>query len=427
MHGPTRPVRIVCALVVGLSWAASPALAQVADAPSTDAWPSPARPVDAWPYSMHPEDAARAAAPPADTRSPDTRSRDTRSPDAPSADTPPADTPPAEAPPAQSPEPDPTLPPNDPASDAPPVDAPSADAPPADAPPADTPESPDAPADEAQVVEAPSGIPAQLANWVTATNDNGGRPFIIVDKVAADVFIFDAYGLLEGAAPVLVGLAAGDDSADGVGERDLSAITPDQRTTPAGRFVAQFGYAAGGKKVLWVDYADAISLHPVVTTNRKERRLERIRSSDPEDHRISYGCINVPAAFYRDVVLPTLGDGSAVVYVLPESKSVADVFPAFAIAAGISAAPPVATVDDAAPPDQGADPTLPPPGSPEAASEASADPTLPQATSPEAAAEASADPQAPAPASVRSAAGDAPRAAADQGRPASNATLFGPQ
>src|SRR3974390_1536313 len=149
-----------------------------------------------------------------------------------------------------------------------------------------------------------SSAAAQVADWVTASGDNQGRPFVIIDKVGASVFVFRSDGRLRGAAPVLVGLARGDDSVAGVGERKLSAIGPDERTTPAGRFIARFGRAGGAHhRVLWVDYGDAISMHPVVTTNPKEPRLQRIRSSAPEDHRISYGCINVPAKFYENVVL----------------------------------------------------------------------------------------------------------------------------
>jgi hypothetical protein len=186
----------------------------------------------------------------------------------------------------------------------------------------------------ARTVERPSGIVAELAAWAVASGDNDGRPFVIVDKPAADVFVFDARGRLKGSAPVLVGLAPGDGSAAGVGERDLAAIPPDQRTTPAGRFVAAFGAADGDRRVLWVDYADAISLHPVVTSNPRERRLQRLRSPLPEQHRITYGCINVPAAFYRDVVLKAFAGGGGVVYVLPDTRPLAEVFPAFARARG---------------------------------------------------------------------------------------------
>ena len=106
-------------------------------------------------------------------------------------------------------------------------------------------------------------------------------------------------------------------SSPGVGDRELSDIKPEDRTTPAGRFVAKFGTASGNRKVLWVDYATAISLHPVVTRNKKERRLQRLKSPSPEDNRITYGCINVPAEFYAKVVRRLFKDATGVVYILP--------------------------------------------------------------------------------------------------------------
>jgi hypothetical protein len=170
---------------------------------------------------------------------------------------------------------------------------------------------------------------ALLSNWVTASGDNGGLPFMVIDKVAAKVFLFDAQGQAVGATPALFGITAGDDSAAGVGDRELSDIKPEDRTTPAGRFVAKFGRASGNRTVLWVDYATSISLHPVVTTNKKERRVQRLRSATADDNRITYGCINVPAKFYQHVVRPLFTDTSGIVYILPETKYLFEVFPAF--------------------------------------------------------------------------------------------------
>ena len=180
----------------------------------------------------------------------------------------------------------------------------------------------------------PTGITAQLSEWVTATDDNGDLPFIIVDKLGARIFAFDAGGQFLGSSPVLVGLARGDDSAPGIGDLKLSQISPDQRTTPAGRFVAGFGDSNGHGTMLWVDLPDAISLHPVMSVSPGEHRLQRIKSLDPKQHRISYGCINVPKVFYDDVVLTALAGGNAVVYILPDTKAIDDVFPAFAATLG---------------------------------------------------------------------------------------------
>jgi hypothetical protein len=109
----------------------------------------------------------------------------------------------------------------------------------------------------------------------------------------------------------------------------LSDIRSQERTTPAGRFVASLGYNFNRKDVLWVDYKNAVSLHRVITTNPKERRLERLASPTPLDRRISYGCINVPAKFFDNVVRPTFTGTSGIVYVLPENRSISEIFKSY--------------------------------------------------------------------------------------------------
>jgi len=166
----------------------------------------------------------------------------------------------------------------------------------------------------------------RVADWVVDSGDNHGLPFVIVDKVDAKVFVFYADGRLRGAAPALLGLARGDDSVPGIGNRKMSSMRPEERTTPAGRFVASLGCNLHGKDVLWVDYNGAVSLHRVVTNNPKERRLQRLASPTPLDKRISYGCINVPATFYNNVVSPAFTGTYGIVYVLPESRSISEIF-----------------------------------------------------------------------------------------------------
>jgi hypothetical protein len=183
--------------------------------------------------------------------------------------------------------------------------------------------------DEAQASTPASETVTELEAWVVASGDNGGLPFAIIDKLGAEVFVFSADGQLIGAAPALLGLARGDDSVPGIGDRKLSSIRPKERTTPAGRFVASFGRIPGEEDVLWVDYETAVSLHAVISTSPKERRLARLQSPTGADNRITFGCINVPTAFYKKVVRPAFTGTNGVVYVLPDTKALDEVFPAF--------------------------------------------------------------------------------------------------
>jgi len=168
-----------------------------------------------------------------------------------------------------------------------------------------------------------------LADWVVDSGDNHGLPFAIVDKVDAKVFVFNKDGQLRGATPALVGLTRGDDTVPGISGRKLSSIRPSERITPAGRFVTALDYNSGGQRILWVDYDAGIALHPVVTTNPKENRLQRLATPTPLDNRISYGCINVSAKFFKSVVTPAFTGTDGVVYILPEVHSFHEVFPAY--------------------------------------------------------------------------------------------------
>ncbi|MDB5698092.1 MAG: hypothetical protein JWN69_896, partial [Alphaproteobacteria bacterium] len=142
--------------------------------------------------------------------------------------------------------------------------------------------------------------------------------FLVVDKVEAKVFAFDAQGRLLGSSAALVGVARGDVSPAGIGDRRLADIAPAERITPAGRFEAALGRNLAAKDILWIDYGAALSLHRVATGVPSERRLQRLATPTALDNRISYGCINVPAAFYDGVVLPLFRPANGVVYILPE-------------------------------------------------------------------------------------------------------------
>lgn len=178
-------------------------------------------------------------------------------------------------------------------------------------------------------LEQASDAARKLADWIVESGDHTDLPFVIVDKVEAKIFVFFADGRLRGTAPALLGLAVGDKSVPGIGDRPLSSIRPDERTTPAGRFVAALDHNIKGKEILWVDYDLAVSIHPVLIGKPKDRRLERLMTPTPLDNRISYGCINVPAKFFEDVVRPSFVGTEGIVYVLPETRALNEVFKSY--------------------------------------------------------------------------------------------------
>ncbi len=167
-----------------------------------------------------------------------------------------------------------------------------------------------------------------LANSVVQTRDNRGQPFAIIDKVQASLFVFQADGRVQGSSPILLGSARGDESVPGIGQRPIKDIRPSERTTPAGRFAIEAGRNAQGEDIFWIDYDAAVSMHRVRASNPKERRLERLATATPRDNRISYGCINVPVAFFNTVVKPAFQGHPGVMYVLPETRPAREVFSA---------------------------------------------------------------------------------------------------
>jgi len=109
---------------------------------------------------------------------------------------------------------------------------------------------------------------------------------------------------------------------------------PWQRITPAGRFFAEEDLNLKGQRVLWVDYDTSIAIHKLPAKRTAQRRHERILSADPAQHRITYGCINVPPAFYEKVVHALFKRKGGMVYVLPESTPLKTVFKSYDVGDG---------------------------------------------------------------------------------------------
>jgi len=191
----------------------------------------------------------------------------------------------------------------------------------------------------------PPAIQAFAAWAVSHHPEQAGRPWAVLDKQRARLYLFDQSGTLTATTVVLLGSAVGDDSVPGIGDRKISEILPFEKTTPAGRFDTEPGTNLQGEDIVWVDYDAAISMHRVRPL-KGERRLQRLASRTARDNRISYGCINVPAAFYDQWLKPSFGRAAGVLYVLPETRSAAAQFgaalPATATAPAMSTVPPLA-------------------------------------------------------------------------------------
>ena len=174
--------------------------------------------------------------------------------------------------------------------------------------------------------DRPTQAVRHMADWVVSHQDNGAAPFLVIDKVDARLYVFRPDGALLGTTPVLLGAARGDDAYPGIGQVPVPDVMPWQRTTPAGRFVTRPGFDDEHHDVVWIDYDAAVALHRVIDKVRSERRPERLASPIADDRRISYGCVNVPIAFFDHVIAPLFGARRGVAYIIPEVRSFRAVF-----------------------------------------------------------------------------------------------------
>ncbi|WP_230483768.1 hypothetical protein [Sphingomonas sp. Leaf21] len=184
------------------------------------------------------------------------------------------------------------------------------------------------PAAQPDPVLLPSPEAQRVISWVGASQDNHGLPWAVVDKKNATLFLFAADGTQMAAVPVLIGIMPGDEASPGVGTKTLASLGPAEKTTPAGRYLAKFGMPIGGERVLWVDYATSVALHPIPKdAGAREKRRERMLSPTPDDNRITFGCINVPQAFYTRQLRTAFRRKGGYVYILPDTKTMEEVFP----------------------------------------------------------------------------------------------------
>lgn len=172
----------------------------------------------------------------------------------------------------------------------------------------------------------PSEATLEAVRAIQARGIPDHGPFVVLDKVAARLWVFDEQARNLGSSPVLLGAAQGDESVPGIGTRPIAAIRPHERTTPAGRFRLEPGRNHQGEDIFWVDYDAAVSLHRLRRSPPAERRPERMASDTPADNRISYGCINLPPSFYDETIRPLFASGRGWIYVLPETRPVQSIF-----------------------------------------------------------------------------------------------------
>jgi len=186
---------------------------------------------------------------------------------------------------------------------------------------------------QGELLSALEGVDASpdaryVEHWIREKGDDHGRPFVIVDKKAARIFVFGTGGKLVGESSTILGQSRGDVPVPGAGQKNPSDLLPYERKTPAGRFESQPGRNLHGEPVVWVDYDSGIAIHRVRPGISQMQRVSSLATEDPTNKRLSLGCVVVPEEFFWSVVIPTMGHTRGVVYVLPEDEPVQALFTA---------------------------------------------------------------------------------------------------
>jgi hypothetical protein len=161
---------------------------------------------------------------------------------------------------------------------------------------------------------------AEVAARPVAHDARDGRPFAIVDKRQALLSVYAADGRLIGRTAALLGLTPGDIEPASARGKAPSALQSHERVTPAGRFEAVPGRNLSGERVVWFNYDNNLAIHRLRPVSAAQRREECLASANAQDHRITLGCVVVDPAFFDEVVLPVLGRGPSLVYILPEGE-----------------------------------------------------------------------------------------------------------
>ncbi len=169
-------------------------------------------------------------------------------------------------------------------------------------------------------VLAAAAAGAQVISRPVASDAADNRPFAIVDKRRATLSVYAADGSLVGRAPVLLGLTPGDQEPQSSRGKQPAALRVNERVTPSGRFEAQPGVNLNGERIVWFDYEANLAIHRLRPAPASQRRPERLASANLDERRITLGCVVVDPAFFDQVVLPTLGKGRSLVYILPERE-----------------------------------------------------------------------------------------------------------
>lgn len=138
-------------------------------------------------------------------------------------------------------------------------------------------------------------------------------------------------GRIHAAGPALLGSRRGDDAVPGLGKRKAADIHPEERVTPAGRFVAEIARDANDEDILWLDREAALSMRRVGDPDPARLSGQRLATPMSADKRITNGAIELPTLLFDRVVKPAFEPHAGIVYILPETRPAMAMFDAYQV------------------------------------------------------------------------------------------------
>ena len=151
--------------------------------------------------------------------------------------------------------------------------------------------------------------------------DNGDHDFLMIDKAQGRIVV------VEGDQPVawdaiLTGASTADQYPAAVLRKHEGAkLSTAEKITPAGRFTLRrtfdptLGPAFELREIHGVDWW--LAIHRVWTGIPSEHRRERLMSNDPDQMRVTFGCMNVMPATMTWLLEHLPAKGTTPLYILP--------------------------------------------------------------------------------------------------------------
>jgi hypothetical protein len=154
---------------------------------------------------------------------------------------------------------------------------------------------------------------------------DGDRDYLMLDKAHGKIIMF------ENSRPVFSGAAL-------TGEYPVDYLAPDAiektfkesvglkyKVTPAGRYTVSVGYDPAYGETLDVNEVQGkdwdIAIHKVWLGAPSEHRDARLRSPNPQDTHITYGCIDVDGPTMQGLLDHLPNEDATPLYILPQDES----------------------------------------------------------------------------------------------------------